>query len=257
MKKLTRLSLGDNKISDVSSISGLNELKTLFLNWNQIDEINIKLEKLEDLFIEENNLTTLCNLYAPSLINIKAKNNKIQDINCLANWKNLKTIRLTRNPIKYFDDFLNKENPPYLKIDWENIGNIDRFEGTAFERYLPETKSYFAYYYYAFLVSLIVLWYFIRKKIGFDYFSLLMLLPSFSLLGIFLALNEVISSLSYKFDMYNIIWYQVTFTLLVAFYSLIIHKRKGSILIILPLFIITTLLLVLIFGVMSSVSMIG
>jgi len=151
----------------------------------------------------------------------------------------------------------NKKNLGQLDIDWENVENLDRFDGTELEQQLPRTKSYFCYYYYAFLLICFILWYFIRTKIRFDYFSLLMLFPSFGLLAIFLALNEVIIRMSYKFDMYNIIYYQVCFTILIGFYSLIAHKRKRAILIILPIFIVTIIIIVWIFSVMSSVSMIG
>jgi len=137
----------------------------------------------------------------------------------------------------------NKKNLGLLDIDWENVENLDRFDGTELEQQLPRTESYFVYYYYAFLVLCFVLWYFIKTKIALDTFSLLMLIPSFVLVSLFIALNEVFNTFSYKFDMYNIIWYQVFFTILIAIYSLIVNKRKRVI--------------VWIFSVVSSVSMVG
>jgi len=257
LKNLQFLSLSNNKIHDISPLNNLTKLKNLFINWNQIKDVNVNLPMLEEFSISSNGLDSLCGLKAPNLKVIIAEKNNLVNINCLAQLTSLEALWLDNNPIKYLDKLLELKALTYIKLNWSNVSNVEVFEGTKFDKHLPNRKNNFSFYYYSFLGLVLLSWFFVRTKVNLDTYSLLMLIPSFILIILFLIFNEQIRSVSYKVTMYQTIWYQILFTVSISIYSLLMKKRKRSFLIIIPIFIVATIFIIWISGILSSISIIG
>ncbi len=96
---------GDNTITNIESLAGLEKLDYVDLDNNQISDIS-----------------PLANLV--NLKNLSLSNNQISDISVLSNLKNLRSINLSDNPISDINSLLGLENLYGLYLDGNSIKDI-------------------------------------------------------------------------------------------------------------------------------------
>ena len=119
MKNVTQIYLEKNDISDISLLSGLNELKVLSLNENRITDISplSTLKNLKIIYIHTNlvrDLSPLANL--TNLEELYLGGNYIKDIGPLSSLLNLKTLFLGDNQITDITPLKNLKNLKQLDI---------------------------------------------------------------------------------------------------------------------------------------------
>lgn len=97
-----QLDLIENKISDISSLSKLTKLETIYLNQNQVSDITVigKMTGLKKLFIEDNKVTDISPLVALKNLRFAVlKKNEVVDINPVIQMPSLASIDLSDNRI--------------------------------------------------------------------------------------------------------------------------------------------------------------
>ena len=119
LTNLTKLNLGWNNISDVSSLSGLTNLTSLGIWGNQISDITSvdSLVNLEYLDFSDNKVSDITPV--KNLINLKQLwfySNKVTDISALTGLENLQVLMLRNNPI---------ENPEEVRSIYPHLTRID------------------------------------------------------------------------------------------------------------------------------------
>ena len=104
MTKLTNLGLGNNRISDVSALSGLTKLINLQLNINELVDVSVLsgLTQLTTLYLGNNRITDVSVLSRlRKLTNLGLGNNRISDVSTLSGLTQLTDLSLGGNPLNY------------------------------------------------------------------------------------------------------------------------------------------------------------
>ncbi len=119
MTNLTKLNLGWNQISDISSLTGLTNLTSLGIWGNQISDITSvsNLVNLEYLDFSDNQVSTITPI--TNLTNLKQLwmySNDIKDISAITGLNNLEVLMLRNNPI---------ENPEEVRSIYPHLTRID------------------------------------------------------------------------------------------------------------------------------------
>ncbi len=119
LKNLTKLNLGWNNISDVSSLSGLTNLTSLGIWGNQISDITsvTSLVNLEYLDFSDNKVSDI--MPVKNLVELKQLwlySNHVTDISALTGLENLQVLMLRNNPI---------ENPEEVRSIYPHLTRID------------------------------------------------------------------------------------------------------------------------------------
>lgn len=117
--ELTELSLHFNELTAVNGLDATSKLKKLNLSWNYLTNITLELPELEELNIEENDLTVLNVSKCPKLESLLAKSNELKDFNPSQN-KELSTLILSDNKLEGLD--LN--NNDKLELLWISANNL-------------------------------------------------------------------------------------------------------------------------------------
>ncbi len=125
LQKVTELSI--KEATDISSISWLSNLKSLYLENCNIRDVSVlsSLSNLESLALNNNNITNISAL--ASLSNLKwlwLNNNKIKDISALSSLSNLKSLYLENNNITNISALSSLSNLERLWLKNNNIHDI-------------------------------------------------------------------------------------------------------------------------------------
>lgn len=126
-EKTKLLDLSDNKIEDMENIKKLPNLIYLDLSYNLFKKINLKIYKLEELYLIGNDIEQID---LPALPNLKildlAGNNivNIENLNCV----NLKELYLGNNKIAKINGIKHLEKLEVLDLQNNLIENFDCFE---------------------------------------------------------------------------------------------------------------------------------
>jgi hypothetical protein len=150
------LDLSSKNIKDISSIEGLDslvELKTLFLNNNQIANLKglenlhylehlilsgnkiskigalASLSNLKTLIIDKNHLTGIEGLeHLQDLVVLYLNNNKIMSIEGLMELSNLNSLNLEKNRISKIQGLTNLKALKFLRLSFNSISKIEGIE---------------------------------------------------------------------------------------------------------------------------------
>ena len=117
--ELTELNLHFNELTAVNGLNATSKLKKLNLSWNYLTNITLELPELEELNIEENDLTVLNVSKCPKLESLLAKSNELKDFNPSQNTE-LSTLILSDNKLEGLD--LN--NNDKLELLWISANNL-------------------------------------------------------------------------------------------------------------------------------------
>ena len=102
LMQLTSLGLGENGLSDISSLSDLPRLTSLGLGYNSLSDINVLSDfpQLTRLYLQENELVDISVLSGlTQLTLLHLKDNQISDVSALEGLINLEKLSVERNPI--------------------------------------------------------------------------------------------------------------------------------------------------------------
>ncbi len=134
------LNLGRCGLNDISFLTKLKDLQTLYLSANRIQNISFlaKLKNLQALFLRSNkilNISTLTTLENLQIFDLS--HNQIQDISALANLQNLKELDLSYNQIQVIFALANLQNLKELLLQENRIIVFDK----TFIDYLPHLEK--------------------------------------------------------------------------------------------------------------------
>ena len=127
LNNLTSLNLWNNNISDVSPLSGLNNLILLSLSNNNISDISplSELISLTDLGLRNNRIADLSPLAGlNNLTSLNLWNNNISDISPLSGLNNLTSLNLSNNNISDISPLSGLNNLTSLYLWNNNISDI-------------------------------------------------------------------------------------------------------------------------------------
>jgi Leucine-rich repeat (LRR) protein len=102
MTQLKELKLSGNEISDISPIQGMTQLTKLYLSWNQISDISPiqGMTQMTDLWLYGNNISDISPLQGMTqLYQLLLEHNQISDISCLHGMTQMVWLRLWNNQI--------------------------------------------------------------------------------------------------------------------------------------------------------------
>lgn len=130
------LELSNNKISDVSGLGLLENLKKLNLDNNEIKDVKGlgSLKSLETLRLSNNQINNIDELgQLNNLIRLNVDNNAISDVKSLGKLRNLMTVDISQNQIS--------DIAPLRMSDTLALTNIN-FSGNPLPKYVYEDKLY-------------------------------------------------------------------------------------------------------------------
>ena len=130
---ITYLSLGHNKLIDISGIKLFKNLEILYLGYNKIENISVLkyLNKLKILYLFDNKVKDVSVIqYLKNLQYLIISNNEIEDISVLKYLKKLKTLdikdlELESDQIKYIQS-LNKLKELWCNNGFKNMSVINK-----------------------------------------------------------------------------------------------------------------------------------
>jgi len=127
LTNLTRLNLGFNQITDISFLGSLTNLTTLSLYNNQITDISFlgSLTNLTTLHLSYNQITDISFLgWLTNLTRLDLNNNRITDFSFLGSLTNLTTLNLSYNKITDISFLGSLTNLTTLELNYNRITDI-------------------------------------------------------------------------------------------------------------------------------------
>ncbi len=119
LENLTSLTLSDNRISDITPLSGLTNLEMLDLSRNSLEDISAlgNLTNLTALGLSDNKISNVAPLTAlSSLKSLYLAGNEISDISPLAKMSGLETLSLRKNRIENITPLTKMSRLTYLYL---------------------------------------------------------------------------------------------------------------------------------------------
>ncbi len=143
LTNLTRLALGGNSISDLSTLSGvisrLTRLERLYLNNNSISDVSVLsgLINLERLYLFNNSISDLSSLSGLTRLEwLYLDNNSISDLSPLSGLTNLANLSLSHNSISDLSPLSGLTNLIRLWLYNNSISDVSALSGLTRLRWL-------------------------------------------------------------------------------------------------------------------------